>query len=268
MADIRSTHIDTGGAKDAALNYYRNRLVTVSTSGVVHLFSTGEGQELWQPACSWNIKGCSLCKVCWAHPSFGNVLAIASFNGSVTLWREQHRNGSSAWSLQATLTHTSQSISDLQFAPPSLGLLFAAASKDGHVRLYKASRHGHDQAWQQDSGFIACQQGPCFCLSWQPDPQRAGVPLLAVGSADGAKVWAFREACGDWVSVVTVHKGAAPVTCVDWAPSMGRPQDLLAVSCDSCVTIYGLEGPADNLQVEQVAQLDHAAPVCQLNQCC
>lgn len=59
-------------------------------------------------------------------------------------------------------------------------------------RLYKAGRLDSDQAWQQDSAFIACQQGPCLCLSWT---QKAGVALLAAGTTEGAKVIHKQRQC-------------------------------------------------------------------------
>jgi hypothetical protein len=51
---------------------------------------------------------------------------------------------------------------------------------------------------------------------------------------------------------------------VCWAPTLGRPKDLIAVAAGSSVVLWAVEGQADALHVERVAVLAHSAAVWQL----
>ena len=49
-----------------------------------------------------------------------------------------------------------------------------------------------------------------------------------------------------------------------WAPTLGRPYDIAAVAAGPAVLLWKLTGAADSLQVEQLARLQHAADVWQV----
>jgi hypothetical protein len=51
---------------------------------------------------------------------------------------------------------------------------------------------------------------------------------------------------------------------VAWAPTLGRPYDIAAVAAGPAVLLWKLTGAADSLQVEQLARLQHAADVWQV----
>lgn len=53
------------------------------------------------------------------------------------------------------------------------------------------------------------------------------------------------------------------VSSIAWAPTLGRPQELVSVAAGESITIWGLRGPADALRPEVVAVLPHPAPVSQ-----
>jgi protein transport protein SEC13 len=86
---VRVSQFDTGHGDlvhDTQFDYYGRRLATCSSDGIVRIFSveqepaqyladlTGHQGPVWQ--------------VAWAHPKFGNVLASASFDHTVILWKE------------------------------------------------------------------------------------------------------------------------------------------------------------------------------------
>lgn len=52
----------------------------------------------------------------------------------------------------------------------------------------------------------------------------------------------------------------AVVACT-WAPTLGRPVELLAAAEGATVHVLSLQGAIDALQVERVARLEHGAAV-------
>ena len=46
-----------------------------------------------------------------------------------------------------------------------------------------------------------------------------------------------------------MHSTETAVRCVAWAPSCGRPEEVIAAGGDSTLLLLGLKGSTDNLQV-------------------
>jgi hypothetical protein len=103
--------------------------------------------------------------VAWAHPSFGTLLASASFDNRVILWREDGRGG---WARSHDAPPHGASVNAVAFAPHELGLSLAAASSDGCLSVLTSPDGG---------------------LSWgreTVDGAHAGGALAVAGAGSGA----------------------------------------------------------------------------------
>ena len=70
-------------------------------------------------------------QVAWAHPSFGTILASASYDGKVFIWKNESTNGSygsGGWArIKDHALHTA-SVNAIAWAPHELGATLACAS--------------------------------------------------------------------------------------------------------------------------------------------
>lgn len=77
---------------DVSYNYYGKRLVTCSSDQRLKVWDfneTGHGEAKWEVNDSWKAHDCSILKVIWANPEFGQVIASCSFDRQVKIWEEQ-----------------------------------------------------------------------------------------------------------------------------------------------------------------------------------
>ena len=83
-------------------------------------------------------------QVAWAHPKFGSLLASASFDHRVIVWKEVADN---VWQqLYQSPLHTA-SVNSLCWAPYELGLALATAASDGALAVLT---YQPDGSWQAD----------------------------------------------------------------------------------------------------------------------
>jgi protein transport protein SEC13 len=83
------SHFDTGHTDtvhDSQFDYYGKRLATCSSDGLVRIFAVD--QEPAQFLMDLSGHQGPVWQVAWAHPKFGNVLASASFDHTVIVWKE------------------------------------------------------------------------------------------------------------------------------------------------------------------------------------
>jgi protein transport protein SEC13 len=153
-------------------------------AGIELMFSRHEG-PVWQ--------------VSWAHPKFGTILASASYDGRVIIWRDSSTSpNQSSWSkLFEHTTHTS-SVNSIAWAPPELGPLLACASSDGRVSILEFKDNG---TW--DTKVFNAHGMGCNAVSWAPAiaPESlvstqahstSNVKKIATGGCDNLiKIWAF-----------------------------------------------------------------------------
>jgi protein transport protein SEC13 len=66
----------------------------------------------------------------WAHPRFGNVIAVSSYDGEVSVWRELKP---SDWIKVAEHTQHQGSVNAIAWAPPDDGLFLASGASDGNI---------------------------------------------------------------------------------------------------------------------------------------
>ena len=167
----------------------------------------------------------------WSHPKYGSLLASASFDHRVCVWREASPG---AWHAVFTDPIHTASVNAVCFAPHECGLAVAAASSDGAVSVL--SHAGGDPAagggaWTADRIEGAHAAG-ALAVTWAPGavppaalaPGRPPPPperRLASGGCDGlVKVWRFQPSSGRWaLDAPPLAAHGDWVRDVAWAPS-------------------------------------------------
>lgn len=145
---------------DAQLDFYGRRLATCSSDRSVKVFDVVDGAPAGPGVTLVGHEG-PVWQVAWAHPKFGSVLASASYDGKVLIWKHQdapaaptraggrYHNQPPSAAATATVTvaaggswqkikeHAmhSASVNSLAWAPPELGAVLACASADGNVSV-------------------------------------------------------------------------------------------------------------------------------------
>lgn len=84
VAQFDTGHTDL--VHDTQFDYYGRRLASCSSDGLVRVFSVE--QEPAQHCADLMGHQGPVWQVAWAHPKFGNVLASASFDHTVIVWKE------------------------------------------------------------------------------------------------------------------------------------------------------------------------------------
>lgn len=72
-------------------------------------------------------------QVAWAHPKFGKILASASYDRKVIVWKEV---GNNSWSIIHQYAGHELSVNSISWAPHEFGLSLACASSDGSVTIH------------------------------------------------------------------------------------------------------------------------------------
>jgi protein transport protein SEC13 len=84
VAQFDTGHTDL--VHDTQFDYYGRRLASCSSDGLIRVFSVE--QEPAQHCADLMGHQGPVWQVAWAHPKFGNVLASASFDHTVIVWKE------------------------------------------------------------------------------------------------------------------------------------------------------------------------------------
>jgi WD40 repeat protein len=249
MDDLRFRELEAFSSEHAqalhcaVFDHYGRRLATAGADGELHLWQrdANENNERFAKVASWKPHSGPVYKVGWAHPEFGQLLASASLDRNVKVWQEPtDTHGNGAWDERANLLDARMSVLDLCFAPRHLGLKLALCSLDGYVRIYQCADMIKLNYWQLSDEFEACKNG-CSALAWNPSRIAPEHAVVAVGDVDGRlALWEQAPGMRTWrcaAAVDRAHEGA--VTCVSWAPSMGRAYHMIA-TCgkDTSVKLY------------------------------
>lgn len=169
-----------------------------------------------------------------------------------------------SWSLAADLSCGKHPISSLAFAPRQLGLAIALASADGSCLVVEGDRPLGPETWTLQSSFKASAhssrsqslEGSHYSLCWRPSFDPHVAPLMAVAGPGGGvvSIWQYLQSTMGWKEVKSLKMGQAPEeeeerrTLVHWAPTLGRPSDLIAAAQGSTVEVFSLTGDTSDLR--------------------
>lgn len=76
--------------------------------------------------------------------------------------------------------------------------------------------------------------------------------MVLLGTDAGAAIWVFAASLAQWQLVMELDRSpdhSPPVAAVDWAHTLGRPHELVAVARGSTVIISQLTGSAPEMTV-------------------
>lgn len=180
--------------------------------------------------------------VAWAHPKYGNILASASYDGKVFIWRETN----SQWTRIYDFALHTASVNTLSWAPHESGCLLACASSDGSVSVLEFKDNSMDHKIFHAHGIGVNS------VSWAPSTVAGSLVSSAGGQSAGGqrrfvtggsdnlvKFWSWDAASqsykqegesltghGDWVRDVA------------WSPSVLQRSYVASASQDKTVRIW------------------------------
>jgi len=138
-------------------------------------------------------------QVSWAHPKFGTILASASYDARVIIWRDSSPSpNQSQWSKLFEHTLHTSSVNSIAWAPHELGALLACASSDGKVSILEFKDDG---TW--DTKVFNAHGMGVNGVTWAPSVIpgslvstqthfTGNVKKIATGGCDNlVKIWAF-----------------------------------------------------------------------------
>lgn len=137
-------------------------------------------------------------QVAWAHPKFGTILASASYDARVIIWRDSSTSAQPSWTKLFEHTVHTSSINSIAWAPHELGALLACASSDGKVSVLEFKDDG---SW--DTKVFNAHGMGCNAVSWapaivpgnllstQPDLNAHSMRLATGGCDNVVKIWNF-----------------------------------------------------------------------------
>ncbi|KAM3143683.1 hypothetical protein pb186bvf_004179 [Paramecium bursaria] len=164
---INSTH--SSMIHDIQYDYYGEKLITCASDGYVHVYDVSK-QMQQNLIATIKIGDQPLWSVAWGHPRFGQIFAVSSFDGTVSVYAFQKD-----WNKIAQYSHSS-SVNTIVFEPKFLKL--ACCGSDDNERqwenvlwwnAHESSIHG--LAWNH--GFIATASSDKSVKIWTiPDHQQ------------------------------------------------------------------------------------------------
>ncbi|CAO1635743.1 unnamed protein product [Sympodiomycopsis kandeliae] len=260
---------------DAQLDYYGKRLATCSSDRTVKVFDVVDGSASGQGTTLRGHEG-PVWQVAWAHPKFGPILASASYDGKVFIWKDsgsgvttqaggysQHQGygagavSSGGWTKIKEHAAHSASVNSIAWAPHELGSVLACASSDGNVSVLAFNDDG---SWGLD--VVAAHPMGCNAVSWAPSTvpgslitaqsqqpggqvdkdssQNSTVRRFASAGCDNiVKIWEYSQDSKKWEEVEQLTGHTDWVRDVAFAPNIGLPRSYLATcSQDRTVLIW------------------------------
>ncbi|KAJ1612539.1 hypothetical protein OJ252_1225 [Cryptosporidium canis] len=192
MAEVIGT-FDTGHSgpiHDTQLDYYGRRLATASSDHTIRVFDVSTDQ----PTFLAELRGHEgpVWQVCWAHPTFGSVLASCSYDKKVLVWKEVQR---SRWEIVYSCDDFSSSINSVCWCPWDFGLQFACAISDGSIAV--CSYSPETRSWTKKQVFG--HPNGANSISWAPATNSVGnttmnsssqpVRLVSGGCDNQIRIW-------------------------------------------------------------------------------
>jgi len=229
---VETGHLDT--IHDAQLDFYGRRLATASSDRTIKVFDVaGDSNALVA-----ELKGHEgpVWQVQWAHPKFQSVLASASYDRTVIVWKETSQNN---WSEAYRHTAHELSVNGLSWAPHDCGLILACASSDGTVSVVTFRADASAEVAVK----IQAHPAGVNAVSWSPYASTgaggsAGKRFVTAGCDNLVIVWRLSD-MNDWGRQHVLEGHSDWVRDVAWAPSVGGvPHTIASAGQDRTVIIW------------------------------
>jgi protein transport protein SEC13 len=184
--------------------------------------------------------------VSWAHPKYGTILASASYDGKVFIWREA--NGQ--WTKVFEHAYHTASVNLVSWAPHESGCLLACASSDGQVSVleFKDNSWSHVAFPAHGIGVNSVNWAPAVAPGAVTSAGGAGqgnVRRFVTGGSDNAvKIWEWSPDNRTYNCITTLPGHNDWVRDVAWAPTMLSKSYIASASQDKTVRIWTSTNPA------------------------
>ncbi|KAL3687587.1 hypothetical protein R1sor_013896 [Riccia sorocarpa] len=252
------------GVEHTSWNSSRTKMAAGMSDGSVHIYEPLKGTNS-DYSCSnrWKAHEVAVAKLVWAPSEYGDVIACCSKDGTMSIWEEiEDAEKRDVWQLCARFADTKAPVLDLQFANCASGLKLVAAGADAHLRVYEATDVLELKHWQLQAEFanaadvreklerVSCTDAS---VCWRPATDPIQQQVFVVGfQTDSpqhsiAKVWEFGEAHQRWHLVAELSSPEhdyGRINHVSWAPNIGRPYELIAVSSSNSLSIWSMDIPS------------------------
>lgn len=255
----------SGTIHDAQLDYYGKRLATASADASIRVWDVSTEQH--NILAEIREHTAPVWQVSWAHPKFGSLLASASYDKQVIVWKEVRAGD---WQpLYKESTHTG-SVNGIAWSPWEFGLNLATASSDGSVGII--SNKGGDRWTRKQIGNAHtygvnavswCSATSPATLASGPAVQTAqlGAQRIVSGGCDNlVKVWKFDDHSDEWVEQSRFAAHTDWVRDVAWRPNIGIPSNTIA-SCSEDKTVILWTQEMEGQPWKEQARLSLPAPV-------
>jgi protein transport protein SEC13 len=260
----------SGTIHDAQLDYYGKRLATASADASIRVWDVSTEQH--NILAEIREHTAPVWQVAWAHPKFSSLLASASYDRQVILWREVRQGD---WQpVYRDVSHTG-SVNGIAFSPWEFGLNLATASSDGTIgiisnkggerwvrkQIINAHAYGVNAvSWCPATSPATLASGPAV---QQASSAQLGSQRIVTGGCDNlVKIWKLDEQTDEWVeqSRFPAHAHSDWVRDVAWRPNIGIPSSTIA-SCSEDKTVIIWTQEMDGQPWKEQARLTLPAPV-------
>ncbi|KAJ3670924.1 hypothetical protein LUZ60_008350 [Juncus effusus] len=275
------------GAVSCGWNFSGQRLAVGSVGGAVSVYDSHDSSS---PSHKWQAHESSISNIVWLPPESGDAIACVCMDGSLSIWEEiREENQIVTWKRCLLLESANCYVLDVKFGVFSSSLKMIIAYSDGHVKIFELLDPLDLEKWQLQSEFentvdsisrfgnLICVSASIACKPKQAQIGRTKPSFILGFNSDSAqlnspKIWEFEEAHQRWLPVAELalpeEKGDS-VNAVAWAPNIGRPYEIIAVTTCKGIAIWhvGLNpGSNGKLSTKKVALLSgHDGEVWQLD---
>ncbi|KAK9471292.1 protein transport protein SEC13 [Dipodascopsis tothii] len=230
VTNISNIHDDM--IHDAILDYYGKRLATCSSDKTIKLFDI-EGESYRHITTLKGHEG-PVWSLAFAHPKYGTILASASFDGTVLIWRPVASVSVAAspanWEIIARHTAHTASVNSIEFSPPEYGAMLVCGSSDGSVSVVEFKDDG-----STDAIIMSAHAGGVNAVVWAPHevtPTGVSGPAarrFASAGVDGViRVWVYDTAANTYAEEATLRGHTDWIRDLAFAPSVVSSRVYLA----------------------------------------
>lgn len=266
------------GTTCSAWNYSGQRLASGLTDGTVAIYNSNDpDSSVFTCSSKFRVHETGLIKIVWAPPEYGDGIACVCDDGTLSLWEEVSEDLETVqWKLCKSFDRNSSRVLDIQFGASPSSLKLVVAYSDGQAKIFELLDPLNLNNWQLQAEFqnvidSISKFGKCSCLSasiaWNPSKGETQQSSFVLGfnsdipQLNSSKVWEFDQDHQRWLPVAELALPADKgdqVFAIAWAPNIGRPYEVIAVSTYKGIAIWHVGSepePDGRLTVEKVALL-------------